>query len=73
MKASDKRVVGVGRLLGRTGSVLRVADVDILDGTPLLDIKPCVPAFDAHPSSRAGRFDDAVVDARRADGRFHPE
>jgi len=28
------------RLLGREGSVLRIAEVDVLDGTRLLDIKP---------------------------------
>ena len=42
------------RLLGIEGSVLRVADLDVLDGTPLLDIKPYVPAFDAHAARRIG-------------------
>lgn len=35
------------RLLERRENVLVVAGVDILDGTPLVDIKPYVPAFDA--------------------------
>jgi tRNA-Thr(GGU) m(6)t(6)A37 methyltransferase TsaA len=34
------------RLLQVKGSLLTVAGVDILDGTPLLDIKPYVPEFD---------------------------
>jgi tRNA (Thr-GGU) A37 N-methylase len=51
--------------------VLFVSDMDILDGTPLLDIKPYVPEFDCHPNSRAGWFDKAGVDRRLADGRFH--
>lgn len=59
------------RLLGREGSVLRVADLDILDGTPLLDIKPYVPEFDAHSGSKAGWFDEARVDRHVADERFH--
>jgi len=59
------------RLLSREGRVLRVSDVDILDGTPLLDIKPYVPEFDAHPASRAGWFEDRTEDRRVADGRFH--
>lgn len=59
------------RLLGREGCVLRVADLDILDGTPLLDIKPYVPEFDAHPGSKAGWFDEAREDRRVADDRFH--
>jgi tRNA-Thr(GGU) m(6)t(6)A37 methyltransferase TsaA len=59
------------RLLGRDGRFLRVSDVDILDGTPLVDIKPYVPEFDAHPSSKAGWLDDRREDRQVADGRFH--
>ncbi|MFC1525385.1 tRNA (N6-threonylcarbamoyladenosine(37)-N6)-methyltransferase TrmO, partial [Candidatus Latescibacterota bacterium] len=39
--------LSVLRLLGIDGATLRVADIDILDGTPVLDIKPYVPDFDA--------------------------
>jgi tRNA-Thr(GGU) m(6)t(6)A37 methyltransferase TsaA len=39
------------RLLERRGNVLVVDGVDMLDGTPLLDIKPYVPAFDREPES----------------------
>jgi tRNA (Thr-GGU) A37 N-methylase len=56
----------VVRILGVEGSVLRLADVDILDGTPLLDIKPWVPEFDAREGARSGwigRVDPA--EARR--------
>ncbi len=63
--------ISVVRLIKRKGSVLHVADVDILDGTQLLDIKPYIPEFDAHPVSRAGWFDNPGVDRRRADERFH--
>jgi tRNA-Thr(GGU) m(6)t(6)A37 methyltransferase TsaA len=63
--------LSVVRLLRREGSVLHIADVDILDGTPLLDIKPYVPDFDSCPGSRAGWFDRAGVDRRVADERFH--
>jgi len=34
------------KLIEIQGSVLRIGDVDILDDTPLLDIKPYVPAYD---------------------------
>lgn len=60
------------RLLRREGCVLHVADVDMLDDAPLLDIKPYVPEFDAHPSAKAGWFEASGVDRRVADGRFHP-
>jgi tRNA-Thr(GGU) m(6)t(6)A37 methyltransferase TsaA len=61
------------RVVGRQGRTLRVAGIDALDGTPLLDIKPYVPEFDAHPNSKAGWFDDCGEDRQTADGRFHDE
>jgi tRNA (adenine37-N6)-methyltransferase len=36
------------------GLVLRIRDVDILDGTPVLDLKPYVPYADARPDARTG-------------------
>ncbi len=63
--------LSIVRLIGREGAVLYVADVDMLDGSPLLDIKPYNPEFDAFPGSRAGWFDTPGVDRRHADGRFH--
>ncbi|HHQ48521.1 MAG TPA: tRNA (N6-threonylcarbamoyladenosine(37)-N6)-methyltransferase TrmO [Acidobacteria bacterium] len=45
------------RLLGIEGAVLRVAGLDVLDGTPLLDIKPYIPGIDAWPGARAGWVD----------------
>ncbi len=44
-------------------SLLRVRGVDLLDGTPILDIKPYVPYADAFPASRAGWIDQ--VDAEQ--------
>lgn len=58
------------RLLSVAGNVLTVAGVDILDGTPLLDIKPYVPEFDAHPQSRAGWLVNPATDRKQADNRF---
>jgi tRNA (adenine37-N6)-methyltransferase len=46
----------VVRLLGREGAILTVAGIDVLDGTPLLDIKPYVPRFDAHAEAIPGWF-----------------
>ncbi len=63
--------MSVVRLVRRDGATLHVVDVDILDDTPLLDIKPYVPEFDAHPSSRAGWYETRGVDRRVADERFH--
>ena len=63
--------LSVVRLLRREGSTLYVTDIDILDGTQLIDIKPYIPEFDAHSISRAGWFDAPGVDRRYADNRFH--
>ena len=42
------------RLVKREGNVLLLDDVDMLDGTPILDIKPFVPRFDYRENARAG-------------------
>ena len=42
------------RLLGVHDRVVDVAEADLLDGTPILDIKPYIPAADAFPQARAG-------------------
>jgi len=58
------------RLIRFEEGVLEVADVDMINGTPLLDIKPYVPEFDSYPASGAGWFDQANSQSRMADGRF---
>ena len=60
------------RLLEVRGWLLEIEAVDMLDGTPLLDLKPYVPAFDDRPGARVGWFDgrlDRLAEAR-ADRRF---
>ncbi len=42
------------RLLAVHGAILHVRDLDVLDGTPLLDIKPYVPEFDCYEVRRIG-------------------
>lgn len=65
--------LSVVRLLVREGNLLRVRGLDILDATPLIDIKPYVPEFDAFPDSKAGWLDERRQDRREADDRFHQE
>ena len=38
--------ISVVRLLERRGRILRVKGIDVIDGTPLMDVKPYVPNFD---------------------------
>lgn len=52
------------RLLSVHGLKLRLGPCDLLDGTPILDVKPYVPTFDAFPESRAGWID--AVEAQMA-------
>lgn len=52
------------------GLTLHVADVDLVDGTPVLDIKPYVPYTDAHPAARSGWLEDAP---RSIDGPAPPD
>ena len=51
-------------------NILRVRDIDVLDGTPLLDIKPYVPRFDSFPDSRAGWLESVTSGQILADDRF---
>ncbi len=46
--------LSVVRLVRIEGAILHLQDVDILDGTPLLDIKPYVPRFDAVENATGG-------------------
>lgn len=52
--------------------VLYIQNVDIVDGTPLLDIKPYVPEFDQQLEIRTGWLDHVkrTVSKRRSDERF---
>jgi tRNA-Thr(GGU) m(6)t(6)A37 methyltransferase TsaA len=59
------------RLLRVAGNTLEVADVDIVDGTPLLDIKPYVPEFDCYAVTRSGWFDQVRIRRSVADDRFN--
>jgi tRNA-Thr(GGU) m(6)t(6)A37 methyltransferase TsaA len=60
------------RLIGIQGNIIDIEDVDILDGTPLLDIKPYVPAFDSYCEAKAGWLDATSrhVSSVKSDERF---
>lgn len=67
--------ISVVRLIGLDGAVLHIEDVDVLDGTPLLDIKPYVPAFDSIRADAVGWLADKAGRASvvRADERFRKQ
>ncbi|MGA2914374.1 MAG: tRNA (N6-threonylcarbamoyladenosine(37)-N6)-methyltransferase TrmO [Methanoregula sp.] len=64
--------LSIVRLVGIQGNILEIEDVDLLDGTPLLDIKPYVPAFDSYCEAKAGWLDAVSRNATfvRSDERF---
>ena len=49
---------------------MRIAGVDLLDDTPLLDIKPYVSQYDNYPGQRTGWIEKASKGLVFADGRF---
>jgi tRNA-Thr(GGU) m(6)t(6)A37 methyltransferase TsaA len=59
------------RLVRVEGSNLYVRGIDLLDGTPILDIKPYVPYADAFPDAKAGWIDEIPFDAPQV-RRFDP-
>jgi len=64
--------LSIVELLAVDGNRLRVRGIDILDGTPLLDIKPYVPGFDDRRGARTGWLTADVerIRRQRADDRF---
>ena len=64
--------LSVVRLIAIQGSTLRFEGTDMLDGTPVLDIKPYVPAFDARRTDRIGWFASKLDQLlnKRADDRM---
>jgi len=64
--------LSVVRLKRISGNTLHVQDVDVLDGTPLLDLKPFVPKFDNRETERVGWLSDKAdnADLMKADRRF---
>ena len=64
--------LSIVRILSIVGSEIQISGADMLDGTPLLDIKPYVSSFDAHPDSIDGWLAAKrdVMKSIRSDGRF---
>ena len=64
--------ISVVQLISVNGCELVIEGVDVVDGTPLLDLKPYVPEFDCHPEEKSGWFAGCGerVATVRADERF---
>jgi tRNA-Thr(GGU) m(6)t(6)A37 methyltransferase TsaA len=64
--------ISVVRLVRVEGNMLHIRDVDIVDGTPLLDIKPYIPEFDIRAVERIGWLEENVhkLSTSKDNGRF---
>ncbi|MBI5252061.1 MAG: tRNA (N6-threonylcarbamoyladenosine(37)-N6)-methyltransferase TrmO [Desulfomonile tiedjei] len=64
--------ISIVRLTGISGNTLQIQDVDILNETPVLDIKPFVPEFDNRRTALSGWLSGKRKDVRKtkADKRF---
>jgi tRNA (Thr-GGU) A37 N-methylase len=64
--------ISIVRLIGVEKNIITVQGIDILNGSPLLDIKPYIAAFDAVQQSRSGwmKGSEEDVSSMRSDLRF---
>ena len=64
--------MSIVRLIRVKENILFVRDIDIVDGTPLLDIKPYVPEFDIRKVEKIGWLENNVnkLMISKDDGRF---
>ena len=64
--------LSIVRLVRVEGATLHIAEVDLVDGTPVLDIKPYVPQLDDRAAEHTGWFAENVhkVHQVRADDRI---
>jgi tRNA-Thr(GGU) m(6)t(6)A37 methyltransferase TsaA len=65
--------VSVVKLLGIEKNILQIENVDMLDGTPLLDIKPYIPQIDTQESVKLGWLENKTgkFDEHKSDERFN--
>ena len=64
--------ISVVQLVKIEGNILQVKDLDIVDGTPLLDIKPYVPEFDIRDVTKKGWLEKNLskLSKSKDNGRF---
>jgi tRNA-Thr(GGU) m(6)t(6)A37 methyltransferase TsaA len=64
--------ISIVRLRKIRGGTIFVQDLDLVDGTPILDLKPYVPQFDTRRARKIGWLTRSIskLDHTRADARF---
>ena len=64
--------LSIVELISRENNILTVKNIDILDGTPLIDIKPYIEQFDHPLQTKAGWYEKTQGELKTttADARF---
>lgn len=64
--------LSVVKLLSVKENILEIENIDVLDGTPLLDIKPYLPDFDFHEATKVAWYKGKTSDIanKRSDDRY---
>ncbi len=64
--------ISIVSLIKIEDNIMHIQDLDIIDGTPLLDIKPHIPKFDNRKTTKIGWLKDNVknLSATQDDNRF---
>lgn len=63
--------LSIVELVKRQGSTLHVRGIDLLDGTPILDIKPYIQSFDRIDNTKDGWYEQGIIpQGVVSDGRF---
>jgi tRNA-Thr(GGU) m(6)t(6)A37 methyltransferase TsaA len=62
----------VVKILNITKNIIEIENVDVLNGTPLLDIKPYIPEFDIHKVQKIGWLENKTseITLTKSDNRF---
>ncbi len=59
--------MSIVKLIKRNKNILDVGGIDILDGTPLIDIKPYIPRFDYFPDANNGWIESKKLRSKPPD------
>lgn len=65
--------ISVVKILSIYKNILEIENIDVLNGTPLLDIKPYIPEFDIHKVEKIGWLENKIsaIAQTKSDERFN--
>ena len=65
--------ISVVKILSINKNIIEIENVDVLNGTPLLDIKPYIPQFDIHKVEKIGWLENKISEIKqtKSDERFN--